>query len=38
MNRPSDPPPPPVMGFVMLVLVLTLVSAGLLWLAMMARP
>lgn len=37
MNRPSENPPPPVMGFVMLVLVLAALAAGLLWVAVQVR-
>lgn len=37
MNRPTEPPPPPVMGFVMLVLLLGAIAFGLLWLAVSAR-
>ncbi len=36
MNRPSENPPP-VMGFVMLVLVLTALVAGLLWVVVQVR-
>lgn len=36
MNRPSENPPP-VMGFVMLVLVLVFVATGLLWVAVQVR-